>query len=388
MRTFDRQDLSKLLAEQDEPCLSLTMPTHRSFPESEQGPVRFKNLVRELGAAVHKKYGKRDETANRLLEQIEKLGAEGPDGDAAGFWGHQKDGLAVFAAPGLFAYYRVPIPLREIVVVSNSFHVKPLLPLLHVDARYHVLALTQGEVTLWDGNFEHIAPLRVSDVPASLEDALGEELDTSRQGLSHHGSGAGGARHGAGRPSDEAKKELRRFFREVDRAVEEGHSKPQARPLILAAVDYYHPLFREVSKNPWLLEQGIAHDPKSLTAEQLRLAALEIIEPMREKNLAADLEAYGGAKAYHLGSNDVREIGGAAAAGRIKVLMIEEARRLWGRVNRETGEVISGGHQGNPDDADVFDELAEMTITHGGDVRVVPHDRMPKGQGVVAIFRF
>jgi hypothetical protein len=365
------------------------MPTHRTFPESEQGPVRFKNLVRELGSALQKKYGKRDETAQRLLEQVERLGSEGPDGDAIDFWNHQKDGLAVFAAPGFFAYYRVPIPLREIVVVSNSFHVKPLLRLLHVDARYHVLALTQGEVTLWDGNFDHIAPLAAKDIPHSLEEALGEELDTSRQGLSHHGGGgAGASRHGSGRPSDEAKKELRRFFREVDKKVEEGYSKPSGRPLILAAVDYYHPLFHEVSKNPLLFEQGIQHDPKSLSADQIRSAALEIIEPMREKNLAEALEAYGGAKAYHLGSNDIREIGSATVAGRVKLLLVEEARRLWGRVDRRTGEVAIGGQQGNPDDADVFDELAELTLLNGGDVRVVPHDRMPKGQGMAAIFRY
>ena len=131
MRTFDRADSTQLLAEQDEPCLSLTMPTHRAFPESEQGPVRYRNLVRLLGSALEKKFGKRDETSQQLLSQVEKLGSEGPDDDFADFWSRQKEGLAVFAAPGMFAWYRVPIPLREIAVVSNSFHVKPLLPLLH-----------------------------------------------------------------------------------------------------------------------------------------------------------------------------------------------------------------------------------------------------------------
>ncbi len=388
MRMFDRQDLKQLLAEQDEPCLSLTMPTHRVFPESEQGPVRYKNLVRLLGSALEKKYGKRDETSQQLLSQVEKLGSDGPEGDFAGFWNHQKEGLAVFAAPGMLAWYRVPIPLREIAVVSNSFHVKPLLPLLHADTRYHVLSLTQGEVTLWDGNFERITPLGNKDVPSSLEDALGEELDTSRQGLSHHGSGVGGARHGSGRPSDEDKKELRRFFREVDKRVEERHSKPTGRPLILAAVDYYHPLFREVSKNARLLEQGISQDPKSLTPDQLHGAALEIIGPRREKNLNEALEAYGAAAAYHQGSSELHEIGGAAAEGRIKLLMLEEARRVWGRVNRKTGEVTTGGKQGNPDDADVLDELAELTLLHGGDVMVVPAGRMPNHRALAATFRF
>lgn len=402
MRTFDRQELGKLLATHEEPCLSLTMPAHRSFPESEQDPVRYRNLTRDLGTALEKKYGKRETGPRELLAQVERLGAEGPEGDSAAWWNHQKEGLAVYAAPGFFAWYRVPIVLREIAVVSNSFHVKPLLPLLHSNARYHVLALTRGKVTLWDGNGETIVALGTKDVPANIEEALGRETDTSRQGLTFHGTsssapihgsagamhGSGGAVHGSGRPSDEEKKELRRFFREVDKRVEERHSKPTGRPLILAAVDYYHPLFREVSKNPQLLQQGILQDPKSLSPSELLAAAQEIIAPMRETAIARAVEEYGKASAWSQGSDELHAVGSAAVGGRVKLLMLEKARRIWGRVDRATGEVATGGAEGNPDDADVLDDLAELVLLNGGDVLVVPSERMPSGRGLAAIFRF
>ena len=232
----------------------------------------------------------------------------------------------------------MPIPLREIAVVSNSFHVKPLLPLLRKHERYHVLALTQNEVTLWDGNTERIAPLGTKDVPGSKKEALGEEINTSVQSLSHHGPGPGGAVHGSGTPADQGKDELRRFFREVDKRVEDRHSKPTGRPLILAAVDYYHPLFREVSKNPRLLDKGIVHDPKSMSADELRLAALEIVGPLREEGIAEALDEYGRARAHAQGSDDVHAVGSAAAAGRVKHLFLEEARRIWGRVDRISPE--------------------------------------------------
>lgn len=38
------------------------------------------------------------------------------------FWLHQQEGLAVFAAAGLFRRYRVPSRLDEMVVVSHRFH--------------------------------------------------------------------------------------------------------------------------------------------------------------------------------------------------------------------------------------------------------------------------
>ncbi|MFP5405867.1 MAG: dihydropteroate synthase, partial [Gammaproteobacteria bacterium] len=40
-------DYPGLLLEQREgPCLSLYQPTHRSFPDNQQDPIRFRNLVK------------------------------------------------------------------------------------------------------------------------------------------------------------------------------------------------------------------------------------------------------------------------------------------------------------------------------------------------------
>ena len=47
-RLLDRETLSQLLAKRQGPCLSLYQPTHRSFPERQQDPIRFKHLVRQL----------------------------------------------------------------------------------------------------------------------------------------------------------------------------------------------------------------------------------------------------------------------------------------------------------------------------------------------------
>ena len=47
-RLLDRETMSQLLAKREAPCLSLYQPTHRSFPERQQDPIRFKHLVREL----------------------------------------------------------------------------------------------------------------------------------------------------------------------------------------------------------------------------------------------------------------------------------------------------------------------------------------------------
>ena len=42
------QRLKPLLDDHPAPCLSLYQPTYRAFPESQQNPVQYRNLLREL----------------------------------------------------------------------------------------------------------------------------------------------------------------------------------------------------------------------------------------------------------------------------------------------------------------------------------------------------
>lgn len=389
MRPFNREELKPLLAKHAEPCVTLTMPTHRRQPEASQHPVLYSNLVRQAAAALEKKYGKRDDVVPKLMAQLEQLGGDAwhPEGLRA-FWNHQKEGLAVFASPDHFAYFRVPIRLREICVVADSFHVKPLLPLLYGDQRFHVLSLTRNDVTLYEGNADHLEPVALAGVPRSISDALGADVQVERASQAAHGGGTGAGLHHYGRGSDDDKEELRRYFRAVDRPLDEKYSKPSGIPLILAAVDYYHPLYREVSHDKQLLDQGIALDPVGLSREQLHQAALAIVRPIQERRVKEALEEFGAARAWSRGSVDLEEVARSAASGRVKRLLVEDKRRLWGRLDRETGEVSLGGQPGQADDVDVLDDLAEMTLQHGGDVLLVPRDSMPTNHGAAATYRF
>ena len=68
------------------------------------------------------------------------------------------------------------------------------------------------------------------------------------------------------------------FFRLVDRALFEHHSKPTGLPLLLAALPEDQGRFRKLSQNPRLVEEGIEFDPDA-SIEQLRARAWQLVEP-------------------------------------------------------------------------------------------------------------
>ncbi len=230
--TLTRDTLKQLLAVRQKPCLSLYQPTHRSFPEREQDPIRYKQLVRQLEDSLRKQ-GFPD--ADKLLEPFLALV------DDNDFWNASRDGLAVFGAPGYFKFFRLQRKVPELAVANDRMHVKPLLRIAQSADRYQILALTMDSVRLYEGNRDGIDEIPLAEgVPATLEQALGSDLTAKDQSghpqgysrASERGDPMTAEAGGEGR-SGEMERDRERYFREVDRAILEHHSKPTGLPLIL-----------------------------------------------------------------------------------------------------------------------------------------------------------
>lgn len=54
--SLSKESLTELVGSRVAPCLSLYQPMHRRLPESQQDPIRFRNLVKELEASFHQAY--------------------------------------------------------------------------------------------------------------------------------------------------------------------------------------------------------------------------------------------------------------------------------------------------------------------------------------------
>src|SRR5690606_15692162 len=106
MHSLDKDYPQQLLAPRDGPCLSLYQPTHRAFPERQQDPIRFRNLLKELEQSLLKRYPGRD--VEPLLAPLRELAED------AEFWNHPADGLAVLRSADLFRVYRLQRPVAPL----------------------------------------------------------------------------------------------------------------------------------------------------------------------------------------------------------------------------------------------------------------------------------
>ena len=377
------QRLKPLLAEYPAPCLSLYQPTYRSFPDSQQNIVQYRNRVKELKSAVRQKHAQVD--VDVLLQPFEALLDDGE------FWAHPQDGIAVFGAAGFFHVEKVQRTVPEVIVVNEHLYLKPLVRVFQSEDSYQILALDRKTIRLYQGNRYVLDEVPLAPgVPRTIEEALGPEVhlpgvDRTASFAAGRGGQAAYAHHGHGSKLDDMHLDMQRFFRVVDRAILEHHSKPSGLPLILAALPESHSHFTALSHNPGLLDEGIATNADAHSRDELREAAWRLMEPRYHARLEQLLDAYHAAKARGLATDDLTHALEFATDGRVGTLLIEADRRIPGHVD---GRMPRFADRDEAAAGDVLDDLAERVLKTGGQAIAVPRASMPSASGLAAVFRY
>lgn len=383
MERITKDLVKQLLATDLTPCLSLYMPAHRSHPENQQDPIRFRNLVKQLEESLLLKYSSGE--ARKLLGPLEALA------DDKDFWNHTSEGLGVFCATGFFKTVGLPIAVAELAVVADSFHTKPLRQYLQSTDRYHVLGLSLHQIHLYEGNQHSLVEVNLhADIIQTREEFTGDDDVKEKHSTvaSYGGSGGESSHHGHGGYKEEVDKDTERFFRAVAGEIAESYSKLTGWPLILAALPEHHSLFRQVNKNPMLLPEGITINPDTITNEKLVSKAWEIMEPEYLKKLDNLAGKFMQERVNGKGSDDYKEIAVAAVEGRVETLIIESDRIIPVRItNLVTGNTQKKDIE-NPKVDDLLDDMGELVTKMGGQVMVFPANKMPSKTGMAAMFRY
>ena len=365
------------------PCLSLYQPTHRHYPDNQQDPIRFKNLVKTLEHSLRQQNPTRE--VRPLLRPFSELASD------YDFWNHTQDGLAVLCAPDLFRIYKLQRRVPELAIVADSFHIKPLLRIVQSADRYQILGLSRGAIRLFEGNRDALDEIDLAPgVPRSITDALGDQLTEPHQTVRSVG-GVGGSsvafHHGHGSKSDEVAVDSERFFRAVDGAIHAHHSRPSGLPLLLAALPEYHGVFRKISRNPFLIPDGLKIDPDSVSINDLRVLAWRLIGPTYQDRLTRLVEEFEQSKPRGLVGDHLGQIAFDAVSGRVRTLLVDADREIPGHLDSVNGR-IEFGDISHPQVDDLIDDLAELVLNKGGQVVVVPAERMPTATGAAAIYRY
>ncbi|RDV37328.1 hypothetical protein DV096_15245 [Bradymonadaceae bacterium TMQ3] len=397
MDRFGTTEFRELVGVNATPAISIYMPVERREMTGKVNRLKLRGHLEEAERRIKAAEVLDAEASEALLKPMYAL-VEDRD-----FWNQSGEGVAIFVSPEFQRVYWLPRAFEEEVVVGDNFHTRPLLGMLATPANYWVLAVGEEQVNFWEGSVSGASLVEVENLPSDLHDALQLEEEKDQDGLMP--GSANGPRngrpggfmspmvrgHGGGR--DQHKAYLKQYFTRVSEAIADYLGEAQG-PLILAAVDFCHPIFHDAARSAGLsqlVESGIEGNVHFWSDAEIHQRAWPIVEAQALARVERALELW--ERSYGKGSAeiDLSQVARRVAEGRVHMLLLDESAQLRGDFDREMGqihELEDGAEESEQALAkDVYDELAEVVIEMGGEVVVLPHEKMPSQTGLGAILR-
>lgn len=386
MDTICFKDVRSIIQRGEGVRVSIFLPTHHKGGIDPQDQIRFRNLLRMAEEKLMKK-GLRSSEAKLLLAPADKLTTDNL------FWRQQSDGLALFLESNQYLFYRLPIAFKEDVLVGDRYHVKPLLPLISECGWFYVLSLSRQENRLLQCTSSESVSLDLRGIPKNMPEALHYDVPGDRMQY-HVPAPAGGSNFGGGtaiqagegsRPNYD-KRNLLQYFEQVNAGLMKILQEEKA-PLVLSAVDYLHPLYRNANKYPNLLPEGILGNPDGVSDDTLREQGWSIVRVYFDQTKRDALDDFQKNSGNGLTTTGIEDTVPAAAAGRVRFLFVAEGTQQKGAFDTNSNSVIKASKTQDMDE-DLVDFAVQETLNHSGMVYVLPPEKIPGKVPMVATLRF
>jgi len=355
---MNRQDVRELQAVHDYPCLTITLPTHRTFPDNKQDQIRVKNLVTEATNRLLGEFSKRD-----LAPLFERLDALVEDID----YKYTLDGLILAVNRDMAREYVLPFTLEERVVVDDTFFTRDLVHAMARTRRYWVLSLSERATRLYSATREHLEEITIGGFPMEHLGPGGEAPLPGGQGVNR---------------SSYRDDHLRSFFRTVDRAYGR-FATDDPLPLALAGVDRHQTFFRQVSTHSSDVIADLSGNYDHMSAHDLGQRIWPEVRNAFTAQQQEVLEEVAAATGQHRLASTLSEVWHLVRLGRGDVVVVEEGYHQPARID-ERGELDFRIDDPTAPDVldDAVDEVITQAIDKGGRVAFVKdgdlsiHDRI------------
>ncbi len=154
--------LEKLASEGSNPCVTISMTTHRTHPDNEQDIIALHNLLKEAKERVINEFDNR--TVTSLLEKLDSVDKEIDVN-------YLSDSLHLFLSNSTKEIVKSPWQVtKNSVHITESLSIKPLIEVFNRTEEYLILLLSQSGVKLYH----------------ATNDTLAEEMKNHDFPLSHH----------------------------------------------------------------------------------------------------------------------------------------------------------------------------------------------------------
>lgn len=259
------------------PVVTIYLPLERNDREgrrSDHDRIEYKNLAKKAIKDVQEHWGKWD--VKGIVNKLEYIESH----EDMEFWLAPCKGLAFLVTNDEAYVYEMDTKPEAKVVVSDKFDTEPLVGEAERDDKLHykLLLLSSDFFSLLEGD---AVSVHYVELPADVKNYFAEtypEFDGETTALDYfsledHMSPF----HGHKSRNDVTKEETEKFFRYVDKVMNDKLVRNNVEPIILVTLPEHENEFRKICTFDHLCDKAILKDPSSMTGRELRDAAIKIL---------------------------------------------------------------------------------------------------------------
>ena len=353
--------LKKVKNINSENCISIILNTHRTKPDYLKDVLQLKNLIKDAENRLLADTDKK--SAQNLINKLHDL-AEQIDHS------HNLESLILFVNKDIAEYTRLPIKVVDRVVIDDTFATRDLIRAMHVEANYYVLVLSQEKARLIKASGDKVVKEFRGAFPIENKQFFAKnkpELSVASRQSSL----------------------ISEYFNQVDKEVNAvRHNNPL--PVLICTVEENYAEYLKIADEKqsifdiFLNKNRLEEKDHAIISDAWKLVEAHIIK--QNNNRKSELEKAVSENKFLSDTNDIYQ---AISEGKIHTLFIEQGLFQPAVIENNSIIYVSNDHR---DDKgvidDIFDELIELNMKHGGDVVFLPKGELVKFNGFGAVTRY
>jgi hypothetical protein len=293
-----KDKITDLANEKNHPCITISLNTHRTHPDSEKDAIVLKNLLAEASNRLSSEFDKKE--IEPLIAQLGQIESEINVN-------YNLDSLHIFLSKDTKEIIKSPWSTQDDTVhITDSFAIKPLIKAYNRSEEYMIALISQSGVRLFEAvNDAVTSEITNEDFPTSEKPPISADPEV---------------RNDPKKVDDT----LREYLNKMDKALVKIYNETGLKTVCVCTETNYVRLM-EVADRPDAYQGHTAIDYNNTEPHQLASQAWEIVRKHQKDGIQGSIDEMKEAVGQGMVVTDLQEIFRAAKEGRGDLLIAHES---------------------------------------------------------------
>ncbi len=348
--------LNKLKDLKSDCCVSILLTTHRTRPGNEKDDIVLKNLVHEAETRLKTECDR--ENAKIIIEKINQLVSEID-------YRYNLEGLAIYVSQETSEYIRVPIKIKNEVVIRKNFATRDLIRALGEDPNYFILVLSRDKARL---------------IQAWADKETREVKDGFPKENSYKITGEGSL-------MNKESSLVLDFFTQVDEELNQLQ-KDENLPVFICTDEPNYAEYMKVARRKETVTGYIPGNRDFENPHDIIDDVWPTVQKWNEEKNKQKLTELSNAIGAQLFLTDFTQIWKAIAEGRGRTLFVKKGYYQPANLNNNVIQLVSPENAAEANVQDIIGEMIEKNREFGGETVFIAGDGLNEYSGLVLVTRY